>query len=815
MNYLPDDSLNASRPATADAATNGDGCLNKLPYVSYLSDISEPSSPPPYNKDNKVKFIGSSSSQEYPGGDASDHSSYGIISDDDEISDGSYDCDSRISANVWKRKTGISGTFKKTYAFASEKATTFKRTIKHKSVKDFKARQQDTASWERRKIVLDGRNLMYYHKKAEIDDSANPLEEDGKRTPLTKLKKSFSDMAMEKDAIQLKTSRNTPRGVIDIVARRAVVSVSASKNAPTPYVLCVAMKSDDTWTLCFEDQKELMKWLYALTAINVKRSERLSLKGGKGYNHSFPSITQDKWPKRFVKVVTGVEDATEDEHDTEATQDQLSIDDHEEMSEQVPLLSSVPENRYNYSSVEPLPSPPSSTLISLSRQDIIILVAIVNISFAYICYLAIKHETIVMSYLYIVLVVNGGSSFIINRNKFQTSDDRATMNSQYQFTRNGQRPSTTNNTTSLHNGSVRSSRDAKPIQYGSVESVKKLGNGHIQQSSSQIETIPRANMNGWKPKAGASMIRVSDPSDSCLNKDNIPMIRWLPAPVSVAQTRSADYLTSKAKISCPASLYELVRADIFESDDQMLGIGQRVDLSEIKLDYDLEEDENKTWNAPDIFVISLTLPTTAPRLGRTNNDDKGYILTGYYRMREETRDILKVVTRPDYDPIHADKVLFAKLRGENQKKMINGVKLWEDWCRCAPSDPEMQKRFKFIAKGDNLREVGCPGWICNYNGKPITIKKPGKTGFIFSYDNMMEFNLSLLPFPYLFKSAMTYLKENLFGKMLMTFSFVIEGRSSDELPELLIGNGLQVCFLHAENVYNAKDVFGGTSPTSF
>jgi len=836
VNYLPGGgSHNASRPSSNNK--------QQQPYVSYLSDISEPYSPP------RVKFIGSSSSQEYHGGDCDDIISLSDdnLSDDDEEEeemseeDGSCDCEdadrnSRISANVWKQKQGISKTFKKTYAFASEKATTFKSNFKHKS-KDLKARQQDTAScWERRKIVLVGRNLMYYHKKAEIDDSINPLEKENKMTPLNKLKKSFSDVAQEKDAIKLKISRNTPRGVIDIVARRAVVSVSTSKNAPTPYTLCIAMKSEDKWVLCFEDQKELMKWLYALTAINVKRSERLSLKSRKGYQHSSPGITQDKWLKRFsVKelAVTG-DDTMEDEDDTEATQDQHSIDDHEEMCEQVPLLSSVPEHRYNYSSVEPLPLPPSSAWISLSRQDVIILVAIVNVSFAYICYLAIKHETIAMSYLYIVLVVNGGSYCILNRNNYHTSVDTATTNSQYQFTRNGQKLSTTNNThmqrsnrwgthadtTSLHTSSIRSSRDSgrsqtKPIQYGSVESAKKLSNGHMQQSSSQIKTIPRANMNGWKPKAGASMIRISEPSDSCLNKNNTPMIRWRPAPVSVAETRSADYLTSKAKISCPASLYELVRADIFESDDQMLEIGQRVNLSEIKLDYDLEENENKTWNAPDIFVISLTLPTTAPKLGRTNNDDKGYILTGYYRMREETRQILKVVTRPDYDPIQADKVLFAKLRDENQKKMINGVKLWEDWCRCAPTDEEMQKRFKFIAKGDNLREVGCPGWICNYNGKPITIKKPGKTGFLFSYDNMMEFNLSLLPFPYLFKSAMTYLKENLFGKMLMTFSFVIEGRSSDELPELLIGNGLQVCFLHAENVYNAKDVFGGTSPTSF
>mmetsp|Transcript_20060 Transcript_20060/g.23976 ORF Transcript_20060/g.23976 Transcript_20060/m.23976 type:complete len:150 (+) Transcript_20060:334-783(+) len=142
--------------------------------------------------------------------------------------------------------------------------------------------------------------------------------------------------------------------------------------------------------------------------------------------------------------------------------------------------------------------------------------------------------------------------------------------------------------------------------------------------------------------------------------------------------------------------------------------------------------------------------------------------------------------------------------------MINGVKLWESWCRRAPSDPDMQARLKFIARGDNLREVGCPKWICNFNGMPLLIKQAGKTGFLFSYENVMEFDLNLHAFPHLFKSAMTYLKENLFSKMLMTFSFVIEGRSEDELPELLIGNGLKVCFMNPKTMLQAKDIFEGS-----
>ncbi len=97
--------------------------------------------------------------------------------------------------------------------------------------------------------------------------------------------------------------------------------------------------------------------------------------------------------------------------------------------------------------------------------------------------------------------------------------------------------------------------------------------------------------------------------------------------------------------------------------------------------------------------------------------------------------------------------------------------------------------------------------ILNYNGKPILIKRSGQTGFL--YDNLdpivsekngnvskcasvMEFHLNLHAFPFLCRQAIVMLKDYYFAKMLTTFAFTIEGRSEDELPEVLIGDGLQV-----------------------
>jgi hypothetical protein len=97
--------------------------------------------------------------------------------------------------------------------------------------------------------------------------------------------------------------------------------------------------------------------------------------------------------------------------------------------------------------------------------------------------------------------------------------------------------------------------------------------------------------------------------------------------------------------------------------------------------------------------------------------------------------------------------------------------------------------------------------ILNYNGKPILIKRVGQTGFL--YDDMvleeekegmrnfvdstvMEFHLNLHEFPYLSRQAFVLLKDKYFTKALATLAFVIEARSAEELPEVLIGDGLQV-----------------------
>jgi len=175
-----------------------------------------------------------------------------------------------------------------------------------------------------------------------------------------------------------------------------------------------------------------------------------------------------------------------------------------------------------------------------------------------------------------------------------------------------------------------------------------------------------------------------------------------------------------------------------------------------------------------------------------------------------TSRILCHITAEGYDP---DSGATIDSETDVQKRIVNGVRLWERYCKEAPDDPTFQARFKLLPSA-NLEELGCPSYIAKYNGKPVLIKRNRVTGFFDDYPslNVMEFDISLHPFPYLFKQAMSYLSDY-FDKAVTTFGFVIEGRSDDELPEVVIG-AMKACYPDPKFIVSGEEFFAGTCPKS-
>jgi len=341
-------------------------------------------------------------------------------------------------------------------------------------------------------------------------------------------------------------------------------------------------------------------------------------------------------------------------------------------------------------------------------------------------------------------------------------------------------------------------------------------NNDATDSSSELSC-----KNQPKPLAGSTTIQLQNPMD-----EHDDVVGWVASPSTAMDIRGRNYLKDRIKIPSPASLYELVEVDAVDSEKVFLDVGQKYDLSEINKSQIISQNQKqskssvrdngtriqaeKTWLAPNVLVISFALPIVAPKIGKKTSE-RGYIVTGYYQMREETRDILKIITNPKYNDAEKLKQLGLLINKDKaQSERINAVRLWEKFCKTAPNDPEMQKRLKFIPRGDNLREIGVASWICKYNGKPMLIKRPGVTSFIFSHSkgDRMEIDINMHPLPFMFKQAMNTLNVSYFHQLFMTFGFIIEGREEDELPEVLLGNPLQLPCIKQENVSKAEMVFG-------
>lgn len=109
------------------------------------------------------------------------------------------------------------------------------------------------------------------------------------------------------------------------------------------------------------------------------------------------------------------------------------------------------------------------------------------------------------------------------------------------------------------------------------------------------------------------------------------------------------------------------------------------------------------------------------------------------------------------------------------------VKLFAEYCKRAPTEPEWRARFKVINYCSNLEEMGMPSVIVSYNAKPVLIRR---TGSITRGPNYLEVDIHVHKFANLAKKSIHALSSRC-GLMYMQIGFVVEGRDDSELPETL------------------------------
>ena len=139
---------------------------------------------------------------------------------------------------------------------------------------------------------------------------------------------------------------------------------------------------------------------------------------------------------------------------------------------------------------------------------------------------------------------------------------------------------------------------------------------------------------------------------------------------------------------------------------------------------------------------------------------------------------------------HGTHSIFYFVISEETKRQLNdfdnatpAVKLFAEWCRRAEDEPAFRGRFKTMCVLDDIGNLGLPGFISNYNGKPVLINK---SGTMLRRSNYIEMNINVHQFAFIAKKALYSLQPK-FPRMVLNVGFTIEGRDDTELPECMLG----------------------------
>jgi len=580
-----------------------------------------------------------------------------------------------------------------------------------------------------------------------------------------------------------------PRGYIDLAKEKATVhAASGHSGAPSPFAISIKVRGETKWKLCFDYHKIQMEWLAALTDIVVRTSvdtynaQLLEAanpvhQGDPPFIHApqvkeppaeegqEPTSAHRLWMMEAYNLQSELFSEGEEENDEDGLGPEDAVEEleAEELSGTATGEPGVLDVSTNVD--DSIPASLAEDAVKswlLPEKHLPYAVGLLNVALLF----ARASSTSLDGFWYLVVGVNLGVYLCL----VKEPDWRSAV----------QQISAT-------------ALSADPMKLCKCKAKRKKAD------------VSKPKKTDYVPVAGSTTVNIKHPTDPPVNSKEQVFGGWRHVYGESLLIRSHGYLTTKMKVPSPGELYECTAVEIFESPHRYPDMAKRVKLPEVKFD---DNGAPKTWRTPDIFIVSIALPTDPPKLGRTSSDGGGYTVTMYYTMKQETRDILRKVTAEGYDPSQ-EKI------DDRQKSKANAVRLLEEWVRRAPTDPKWFSRFKVVPNAHNLKEIGMPGWIAKYNGKPFLIKRPGVTGFIHRHPELscVEFDVSLHPFPYLAKQAICFMKESYFKKILVSFGFVIEGKTDDELPECLIGCA-QLCYPDPKYAIQAHTFFDGTCPKS-
>lgn len=232
--------------------------------------------------------------------------------------------------------------------------------------------------------------------------------------------------------------------------------------------------------------------------------------------------------------------------------------------------------------------------------------------------------------------------------------------------------------------------------------------------------------------------------------------------------RSLNYIRSKVKEASAPSIYRMESADIFTFDSKQDHIASIVNLPySTQNQHKLSPDSSKCF--PNYLIMTIQLPNYSPSLFGGQTDGKSCSICQYFKLPS------------DFDP---ETFPNQKALGLLRRFVQNGKE--------ADGTPT-RDRLKLIARIVNVDEWRVKGPLSlsefkllqSYNEKPV-LARPQQT--YYEGPGYLEVDLDIHLYSYLARSALSSFMERL-DKVVWEIAFVIQGNSTEELPEQVLACG--------------------------
>jgi hypothetical protein len=217
-----------------------------------------------------------------------------------------------------------------------------------------------------------------------------------------------------------------------------------------------------------------------------------------------------------------------------------------------------------------------------------------------------------------------------------------------------------------------------------------------------------------------------------------------------------DYSSTKLKAPSAPTLYETFAVDIFRTSKKAFHIARAFELEEIK--------QELVSTLPSVIIVNILCPIYAPPMFSSQTDGEGFSMVIFCRLTECTR---KIISAGETSP---------------------AIQLLERFVS-QDADVEMRSRFKCIPKALNTDELNLgrilSSLIKSYNATPF-LTACGQQVHYFLGQNYFEIDLDIHRFSSLARNGFFHVK-HMIPKIEADFTFLVEGRSNEELPEQLLG----------------------------